>query len=179
MKLLRLLLLPALLLGAAGCKKDSENSPSKSAQLTAVTWKESSTSLVINGVEGKQNIAPADADTYKFTSDGKVAVTSGTTTTTGSWALANNDSQLVITPSSGPAQTYELFAVDGSNLSYGYSFSQAQVQSAVNGQTPAGVPPGLISLLILSAGNFTFPPNTNIPANQITSMQYRINLVKQ
>ena len=34
-----------------------------------------------------------------------------------------------------------------------------------------------INALILSAGSFAFPANTpTIPANQVTSLQYKINL---
>jgi hypothetical protein len=180
MKFLRLLLLPGLLFFAASCDKDDDKAPSKAAQLTAVTWRESTSSLVINGVEGTQTITPANADSYKFSSDGKVVLTEANgVVTNGTWSLANNDSQITVTLSGQPQMTQEIFTLTGTSFSFGSSFTQAQVQAALSGQPVPGVPNGLITLYLLSAGGFTFPPNTPPPsnANQITSLQVRTNLV--
>jgi hypothetical protein len=175
-------LLPVLcgsLLSLTACKKDSEGTtPSKTAQLTAVTWRENSSSLVVNGVEGTQTTPAASADSYKFTTDGKLVVTeAGGAVTNGTWALANNDSQLTLTMN-GQTQTQEIFALTPTSFSSGFSFTQAQVQTALAGQPVAGVPNGLITLLILSAGGYTFPAGTpTVNASQITSLQARINMV--
>ena len=179
LSILRLLLLPGLLLFAAGCDKDdNDNAPSKAAQLTAVTWKESGSSLVVNGVEGKQTTPPATADSYKLNPDGKVVLTEANgTVTNGTWALASNDSQLTVTLS-GQTQTQQIFALTATSFSAGFSFTGAQVQTALAGQPVAGVPNGLIALILLSASGFTFPPNTpTLNANQITSLELRTNLV--
>ncbi|UOQ71469.1 hypothetical protein [Hymenobacter cellulosilyticus] len=178
MKPLHFLLLFSLLL-VAGCDKDdNDQAPSKAGQLSAVTWRESSSSLVVNGVEGIQTISATSADTYQFGTDGKVAVTKpGGIVTTGTWALAGNDTQLTVTLG-GQTQTQQIFALTATGFSLGAAYTQAQVQAALAGQPVAGVPNGLISLIILSAGNFTFPAGTPpVNANQITSLQLRTNLV--
>lgn len=177
MKLLQLLL-PGLLLVAAGCKKDDDDkAPAKSAQLTAVTWRETSSSLVVNGAEGTQATPAASASTWQFSSDGKVVVTRpNSTTSTGTWALAENDTRLTLTLD-GQTQNQQIFTLTGTSLSAGFSFTQAQVQTALAGQPVAGVPNGLITLLLLSAGGFTFPAGTPpLNASQITSLQVRTNL---
>jgi len=178
MKFLRFLLLPCMLFFAASCDKDDDDkSPSKTAQITAVTWRESSSSLIINGVEGTRTIAPA-ADVYKYSSDGKVVVTEANgTVTNGTWSLTNNDSQIVTTVA-GLTLTQQILTLSPTAFSFGSSFTQAQVQAALNGQPVPGVPNGLITLYLLSAGGYTFPPNMPpINANQITSLQVRNNLV--
>ena len=180
MKFFRLLLLPGLLFFAASCDKDDDDkAPSKAAQLTAVTWRQNTSSLIINGVEGTQTTAPANADSYKFSSDGKVVLTEANgTVTNGTWSLANNDSQITVTLSGQPQITQEIFVLTANSFSFGSKFTQAQVQAALNGQPVPGVPNGLITLYLLSAGGFTFPPNTpTISPNQITSLQVRSNLV--
>jgi hypothetical protein len=179
LKFLRLLVLPSLLVFAASCdKNDDDNSPSKAAQLTAVTWRESSSSLVVNGVEGTQTVPVASADSYKFSSDGKVVITeAGGTATNGTWALTDNDNQVALTVG-GQTQTLQVFTLSATNLSVGTSFTEAQVKASLAGQTVPGVPTGLISLLVLSAGSYTFPLNTpTINANSITSLQVRTNMV--
>ena len=183
MKNLRLLLLPAVLAVATACKKDAETAtpaaPTKTALLTAVTWRESSSSLVINGTEGTQATAAGSADSYKFGTDGKVAITPASgPATAGTWALTGNDTQLVITPASGPAQTFQVYTLTANSLSFGVAYTQAQIQASLAGQPVAGVPNGLITLLLLSAGGYTFPAGTPaINANQLTSLQTRTNLV--
>ena len=179
MKNLRYLVLPVLLCAAVSCKKDDEDkSPSKTAQLTAVTWRESSSSLVVNGVEGTQTTPAASADAYKFNTDGKLVLTEADgTVKNGTWALASNDTQLAVTLN-GQTQTQQIFTLTATNLSSGYSFTQAQVQAALAGQPVAGVPSGLIPLILLSASGFTFPAGTPpLSANQITRLQMRTNLV--
>lgn len=177
MKILRLLLLPGLLL-AASCNKDDDKTPSKSAQLTAVTWRENSSSLVVNGVEGTQTTPPASASTYQFGTDGKVVQTkAGGASSSGTWSLANNDTQLVMILG-GQTQTQEIYTLSSTSFSAGFSFTQAQVQAALNGQSVPGVPNGLITVILLSAGGFTFPVGTPpLNASQITSLQVRTNLV--
>lgn len=178
MKISHFMMLISLLL-VAGCNKDDDDkAPSKAAQLTAVTWRESSSSLVVNGVEGTQTTPAATADTYKFNSDGKVVVTEANgTATNGTWALASNDTQITVTLGS-QTQTQQIFTLMATSFSSGYSFTQAQVQAALAGQPVAGVPSGLITLIILSAGGFTFPSGTPpLNASQITSLQLRTNLV--
>jgi len=168
-----------MLFFAASCDKDDDDkSPSKTAQITAVTWRESSSSLIINGVEGTRTIAPAAADVYKYSSDGKVVVTEANgTVTNGTWSLTNNDSQIVTTVA-GLTLTQQILTLSPTAFSFGSSFTQAQVQAALNGQPVPGVPNGLITLYLLSAGGYTFPPNMPpINANQITSLQVRNNLV--
>ncbi|WP_022824292.1 lipocalin family protein [Hymenobacter norwichensis] len=179
LKFLRLLALPGLALFAASCdKNDEDNLPSKAAQLTAVTWRESSSSLVVNGVEGIQTVPVASADSYKFSSDGKVVVTEASgTATNGTWALTDNDNQVALTMG-GQTQTLQVFTLSATNLSLGTSFTEAQVKASLAGQTVPGMPNGSISLLLLSAGGFTFPPNTpTLNANTITSLQVRTNMV--
>lgn len=180
MKTLRFLLVPALLLSAAGCKKEKDAEPTKTALLTAKTWRESSSTLVVNGAEGVQNTPTANASTWKFSTDNKVTVTKpNNTTSTGTWALAENDTKITLTLN-GQTQTQQIFTLDANNFSAGFSFTQAQVQAAINGQSVPGVPNGLITLILLSAGGFTFPAGTPaINANQITSLQLRTNLVAQ
>lgn len=63
MKKLRFLF-PCLLMLAVGCKKDDNASaPTKTALLTAVTWRDQSSSLFVNGVEGTRPTAAADVST--------------------------------------------------------------------------------------------------------------------
>ncbi|MBC8083348.1 MAG: hypothetical protein H7Z21_09060, partial [Hymenobacter sp.] len=142
MKLPHFLLLFSLLL-VAGCDKDDDDkAPSKAAQLTAVTWRESSYSLVINGAEGTQTIPAATAATYKYNSDGKLVITkAGGTGTNGTWALASNDTQLTRTVGS-QTQTEQVFTLTATSFSSGLSFTQAQVQAALGGQPVQGVPNG-------------------------------------
>lgn len=178
MKILPFLLLPGLLLTVVSCKKDKENEPSKTAMLTAVTWRDNSTSLVLNGTEGTQTTPTATAGSYKFTTDGKVTyTTAGGAATNGTWALQNNDSQIVLTGLSNgsTSSTYQVFTLAANSLSIGYSFDQAQIQAAVAGTSGSN---SLIPLLLLSAGSFTFAAGTpTIPAAQLTSLQYKTNLV--
>ncbi|WP_310396398.1 hypothetical protein [Hymenobacter sp.] len=178
MKLLHSLLLFSLLLVASCGKDDDDKSPSKAAQLSAVTWRESSSSLVVNGVEGTQATPAASADTYKFNTDGKLVLTeAGGAVKNGTWALASNDTQITVMLD-GQTQTQQVFTLTATSFSAGYSFTQAQVQAALAGQPVTGVPNGLISLILLSASGFTFPAGTPpVNANQINSLQVRTNLV--
>jgi len=177
-----LLLLPAALLLVSSCKKDdAPPTPSASERLTAVSWKESTQSLTLNGVEGTRSVAPTSANTYRFGADGRLTSTSasGTTSNVGTWALANNDTQLIITPagSTQPGEPLQIFTLTASNLSYGSSYNQAQIQQALGGGSGTS---GMITLLLLSAGNLTFPAGTpNINAAQLTSLQSKSNLVAQ
>lgn len=99
------------------------------------------------------------------------------TVSNGIWAFASGESQLVVTLS-GQTQTQQIFALTATSLSAGYSFTQARVQAAVAGQPVPGVPNGLIGLILLSTGSFTFPAGTPpLNANQITSLELRTNLV--
>ena len=181
MRSLRFLLLPLLLLVALACSKNKDKddpAPSKTALLTGVTWRENGSSLAINGVEGTQTVSAADADSYKFSSDGKLVVTppSGPATN-GTWALSSDESQLTLTLD-GQMITQQIFTLNATSLSTGVSFTQAQVQAALKGQAVPGVPAGLIALILLSAGNYTFPANTpTIYDYQITSLQLRANWV--
>ncbi|GAB3587557.1 lipocalin family protein [Hymenobacter daeguensis] len=173
MKNLRYLLLPALLSVAASCKKDNE-SPSKTAMLTGVTWKETSQTMTINGVAGNYTPAAADVSTYQFGSDGKLTITEGTAAPqTGTWAFTNNESQLTLTGAGNPTQTFTVFTLTSGSLSFGLDYNQAQVTAAL---APSST--DVLRLLILGAGSFTFPANTpTVTPSQLTSFRYQTNLV--
>lgn len=175
MKILRYLLLPALLLTLAGCKKKEDTpAPSKAALLTAHTWKESTTSLVINGYEG--TTASTGTETISFTSDGKLLETKqGSTTPTqdGTWQLASNDTQLVLTPTTGTSTTYQLFDLTATKLSIGFAYDQATIAQRV-----AASGSNDVKTLLLAAGSFTFPANTpTFTPDKVISLQFKINLI--
>lgn len=97
---------------------------------------------------------------------------------TGTWRFANNETQLLVTPAGGAARTQEVFGLSATSFSVGYRFTQAQVQAALAGQPVPGVPAGLITLILLSASDFTFPAGTPVfDASKITSLELRTNLV--
>jgi len=174
MKILPFLLLSGLLFTSAGCKKDKDNAPSKTAMLTGVTWKEASQTMTINGVAGNYTPSAANTTTFQFASNGTLTVTEGTAAPqTGTWAFANNETQIKTTGAGNTNQTFEVFELSSNKLAMGVSYNQAQIQAAVA--------PGsgdILPLLILSAGNFTFPANTpTVPLAQLTSFRYQSNFV--
>jgi hypothetical protein len=173
MKNLRYLLLPAVLCVAVSCKKDNE-SPSKTAMLTGVTWKEASQTMTINGVAGNYTPSASNLTTFQFASNGTLTVTEGTAAPrTGTWAFANNETQIKTTGAGNSNQTFEVFELSSNKLAIGVNYNQAQVQAAV-----APGSSDVLPLLILSAGNFTFPANTpTVPLAQVTSFRYQSNFV--
>ncbi|PJJ58680.1 hypothetical protein [Hymenobacter chitinivorans] len=174
MKTLRHILLLSLLLTAFACKKDKEAEPTKTDLLTAKTWKDQSQTLRLNTSEGTRPTAAADVNTYQFTRDGKVTITAANnTSTTGTWAFVNNESQLALT-SAGTTNTFALFEVSATKLSFGLSYNQAQIQQGLGSN--GGAEGQFLKLLLLSAGNFTFPSGTpTIPTNQLTAVDWKNN----
>lgn len=130
--------------------------------------------MTINGVAGNYTTPAADVATYQFASDGKLTITEGTASPqVGTWAFANNDSQLVISGGGNPSQTLSVFTLSSGNLSFGQEYSQTQVTAAL---APGST--DILRFLILSAGSFTFPANTpTVTPSQITSFRYQTNLV--
>jgi hypothetical protein len=166
MKPFRLFGLLALLLTAA-CKKDAEPQPTKTDYLTGTTWKDSQTLLQLNTVVGTQT--SSSPNTYQFSRDGKVIQTSSTSVvTTGTWQFASNETQLTLNMGSKPS-TVELFELTKDRLNFGVRYGQTEIQQAFNGGGPNA---SIIQVLVLSAGSFTFPAGTNIPAAQLTNMQF-------
>jgi len=174
MKILPCLLLSSLLVAAVGCKKDKDPEPSKTALLTGTTWKESSQTMTINGVAGAYTPPAASSSTYQFAAGGTLTVTEGSAAPqTGTWAFANNDTQLRITRPGNPPQSFEVFELTNNKLSFGFNYTQAQVQAAL---APGST--DILPLLILSAGSFTFPAGTpTVSLAQLTSFRYQTNLV--
>ena len=173
MKNLSIFLLSGLLFASAGCKKDNETAPTKTALLTGVTWKDATQTMTINGVAGTYTPPAASLTTYQFAADGTLTATQGTAAPQkGTWAFANNDTQLKTTLGSS-TRTFEIFDLTAKTFSYGLNYNQAQVQTAL--ASGSGDP---LPLLILSAGSFTFPANTTtVTPSQITSFRYQTNLV--
>lgn len=176
MKTLSYFLLPSLLLLAAGChKKDADPAPTptKTALLTAHTWKDVSQSLVINGYEGTK--ANTDTNSYTFAADGKLLSSQSgkLAQQLATWQLASNDTQLVITSTgSSAATTYQLFELGDAKLAFGTSYDEATIkqQVAAGGSQP-------VPALLLSAGNYTFPANTpTFQPGQVTSLQLKYTL---
>jgi len=173
-----LLFLCALLFAVASCKKDKDKdpAPSKTDLITAKTWKDQSESLRLNTSEGTRTIAATDAESYQFGRDGKVTTTSASgTTSSGTWAFANNETQFTITNGTNTT-TFDIFDLSATSFSYGYSYNQSQIQQALGGG--GGTSGQFLVLLLLSAGNYTFASGTpNIPAAQLTSVQWKANTV--
>ncbi|MCR5887250.1 hypothetical protein LRS06_05545 [Hymenobacter sp. J193] len=169
------LVLFALLLTVAACKKDKDNEPSKTALLTAKAWKDDTQTLRLNTSEGTYKPSASSVSYYQFGADGKVTMglNSGGATSTGTWAFAKEETQLAIT-SQGKTTTFELFELTDNRLSFGFNYDQAQIQAALNNQNNSSQ----LTLLLLSAGSFTFAGGTpNIPAAQLTSVQWKTNLI--
>jgi hypothetical protein len=173
MKPIHYMLLPALLSVAVSCKKDNE-SPSKTAMLTGVTWKETSQTMTINGVAGNYTPSAANLSVFQFASNGTLTVTEGSgSPQTGTWAFANNETQIKTTGAGNADQTFEVFELSSNKLAFGLNYNQAQVQAAV-----APGSNNVLPFLILSAGNFSFPANTpTVPLAQVTSFRYQSNFV--
>lgn len=178
-----LLLLPALLLLLAGCKKKEDDTPgpSKTVLLTGATWHSTDVHLTINGVEGVYTPATKDTEDTKFGTDGKYTDTpaDGSAVSTGTWALASNDTQLVITPTGQPAEDpIKLYTLTSTALALGVDYTQAQVAHAIdnNNTSPTNTDKTILGL-VFASGVFTFPggkaPVTS--ATQITSMGVRTN----
>ncbi|MBO2010805.1 lipocalin family protein [Hymenobacter negativus] len=174
MKAIPFLLLSGLLFTAAGCKKDKENAPSKTAMLSGVTWKESSQTMTLNGVAGNYTPSAANTTTYQFAANGTLTVTDGTSAPeTGTWAFANNETQIKTTGAGNNPQTFELFELSSNKLAFGVNYNQTQIQTALAPNSG-----DILPYLILSAGNFTFPANTpTVPVAQLTSFRYQSNCV--
>jgi hypothetical protein len=174
MKAFPLLLVCSLLFASAGCKKDKDNAPSKTAMLTGVTWKESSQTMTINGVAGTYTPPASDITTYQFGSDGKFTITDGTAAPqSGTWAFANNETQIKTTGAGNPSQTFEVYELSSNKLSIGVNYTQAQIQTALAPNSG-----DILPYLILSAGGFTFPAGTpTVSTSQLTSFRYQSNLV--
>ena len=177
-RLCALLLLLAVL---AGCKKDNATpTPSKTALLAGPTWRTADVRLTINGVEGVYTPAANSLTDTKFTTDGKYTSTpvSGGVATTGTWVFANGETQLIETPTNGtPSEPLQIFTLTTSDLGVGYSFTQAQVQHALNNNnTSPTLTDQLILAAVLSSSAFTFPNNTPpVSPAQITSLSIRSN----
>jgi hypothetical protein len=175
MKNLHLLLLPALLVATTACKKDSETAPAptKTAMLTGTTWKDATQTMTINGAAGTYTTPASDVIVYQFAADGTLTTTQGTAAPQkGTWALANNDTQLKTTMN-GKTTTVEVFDLTAKTMSIGWNYNQAQVQAALAAGSSDPLP-----LLILSASAFTFPANTpTVTPSQITSFRFQTNLV--
>jgi hypothetical protein len=174
-----LLILCVLLLLVGGCKKEKDKEPSKTDLLVAHSWKDQNQTLRLNATEGTRTPATADVGFYQFGRDGKVTLgpANGTgapgTTSTGTWSFGANESQLLITLN-GSTETFELFELADSRLVFGYSYNQTQIQQAVNNMNNTTT----LTLLLLSAGSFTFPAGTaTIPTSQLTSVVYKFNTV--
>ncbi|UOQ54849.1 hypothetical protein [Hymenobacter cellulosivorans] len=176
MKTLRHILLLSLLLTAFACKKDKEAEPSKTDLLTAKTWQDQTQSLRLNTSEGTRSTPAADMNTYQFTRDGKVTITAADkTSTSGTWAFVNNESQLAIT-SGGTTNTFALFEVSATKFSFGVSYNQAQIQQGLGSN--GGAEGQFLKLLLLTAGNFTFSSGTpTITPAQLTAVDWKNNAV--
>lgn len=181
MNTLRPALLPlALLLTVAACKKDQDKEPSKTDMLTTGTWKDSQETLQLNSTTGTRTPAASSVSTYQFGRDGKLTVTPASgPASTGTWAFANNETQLTITKGSSTS-TFEVFELSKSKLTYGYRYDQAQIQAATS-SSGSGTTSGQVLLaLLLSASYFTFPAGTaTIPTPQLTSVQWSTTAVAQ
>jgi hypothetical protein len=178
----RVCALPLLLAVMAGCKKDSATpTPSNTALLTGPTWRTADVRLTINGVEGVYTPAANSLTDTKFTADGKYTSTpvSGGTASTGTWTFASNETQLVETPTTGQASDpFQIYKLTSTDLSLGYSFTQAQVQHALNNNnTSPTVTDQLILGMVISSTTFTFPNNAPpvSSSTQITSLGFRGN----
>lgn len=177
MKHLRPTLLPlALLLSLAACDKeeDKDKEPSKTDLLTANAWKDGEETLQLNGNTGRRTPSAASTNTYQFGRDGKLTITAPDgTTSTASWAFAGNETQLTITRNGG-SNTFDMVELSNNRLAYGFRYNQAQVQQALSG----GANAQLLTLLLLSAGYYTFPAGTpSIPTPQLTSVHWTTTAV--
>lgn len=171
-----------LLALGAGCKKDNASpTPSNTALLTGPTWRTADVRLIINGVEGVYTPPARDLTDTKFTADGKYTSTpaSGGPATTGTWAFASNETQLVQTPANGAAaDPFQLYKLTSTDLSLGYSFTPAQIQHALNNNnTSPTATDQLILTMVLASSTFTFPGNASpvSSSTQITSLGFRGN----
>jgi len=171
-----------LITAVAGCKKDSAApTPSNTALLTGPTWRTADVRLTINGVEGMYTPTAGSLTDLKFTTDGKYTSTpaSGGTASTGTWAFASSETQLIETPTNGTAPpAYQIYTLSSADLGLGYSFTQAQVQHALNNNNTSPTSTDqLILALVLSSSAFTFPNNTPPVSSsaQITTLGFRTN----
>jgi hypothetical protein len=167
MRNLRYLLLPALLSVAVGCKKDTEKDPepSKTALLTGVTWKATSSTLAIDAQNNTSAVPASNQTAYKFNTDGKSVVTySDGSTGSGTWALQNNDTELVLKDGSSAAQTRKVFELTSQKLSIGRSFDKAAIQKVLTSSSGAD-----FELALIIGGNPSVTwQNTNV-------VEYKIN----
>ena len=81
-----------------------------------------------NGYEGTRTLSGSDVFTLNFSADGKVTsqAAGSSTVASGTWALQSNDSQLVLQNSGSTAQTYQVFELTASKLSYGVQYDPYQ-----------------------------------------------------
>ncbi|MBF9220251.1 lipocalin-like domain-containing protein [Hymenobacter ruricola] len=167
MKTLSILLLSGLLVTSMGCKKDKEDAPapSKTAMLTAGTWKVNSSTLTIDAQSNTFPEPSSNQAGYKFNTDGKTVVTySDGTTGNGTWALQNNDSELVLKDGSSAQQTRKVFELTSQKLSIGRSFDKTAIQKVLNSSSGAD-----FELALIVAGNPSVAwQNTN-------NVDYKIN----
>ncbi|MFD2721845.1 lipocalin family protein [Hymenobacter monticola] len=167
MKTFRYLLLPTLLAVAVSCKKDKEDAPapSKTALLTAVTWKGNSTTLAVDAQSNTAAIGSSNQIGYKFNTDGKSVVTySDGSTGPGTWLLQNNDSELVLKDGSSAAQTRKVFELTGQKLSIGRSFDKAAIQKVLTSASGAD-----FELALIMAGS------SSVNWQNVNTVQYQIN----
>lgn len=160
----------------SACSKEADPKPTPAPQptktelLTAHSWRSSTRSLIINNVEGIRTLPATEISTLTFKADGTLTRKSFSTGAESSttWKLQNNDTELVIPGGNGLPQTYKIFELSASKLSYGYDFAPDYIHQ---GGT-------YITYLLNSANTYTFPANTTIPSlQQITSMQEKLTLL--
>ncbi|MFD2572733.1 hypothetical protein ACFSUS_18985 [Spirosoma soli] len=131
-----LFLLAIVGLFTASCTKSSDPAPATQTrtQLIAKTWQMQTASATLNSNNfsvpvyakgGTGNLL--DYSKYQLTlgSDGKSSLFDGTTTRTGTWQLATNDTQLVITYPDNTKVTYTVDGASATNLDLSYQIDPA------------------------------------------------------